>query len=428
MSENRIDLGEMPRGAARAETREPPVPRRSLLAVVSMLLLLTMSAAGATDRPEPPLLLPAARGDTMTVAGDRLFVISGRATSRRTVQAYALPSGRRLFRNTFAVGGEVVNIVDAGDDRMLVTVQNPQSGVFSTIALRGGVPEPLWERPALSHGVSVADGVVVIRQEEVVGAGLTEWHGVDLETGESRWTVHEGLGDDVTLSTWTCGYPQWLYMMTRDGRLQARDTRTGRVTAQVDVPERRSGGVVLWAAGELVMIGAGDQGTTGYDASAGLAPRWRSGLNLTWYRGPTGCGELICAYLPQRGVVVIDARTGLERWSSDRWESAEPVGDYLLAGAPDTAVPALHVLDPATGDVLGQVGPWRSGGPGPEPRTAWVFRAAEGEGRIFYGVLDLPRARVRMLGAAEEAIGDCRFAAGTLVCRRSDYRIGVWRS
>ena len=223
------------------------------------------------------------------------------------------------------------------------------------------------------------------------------------------------------------GYPRWIHVLTAGRRLESWDARTGRLTATRDVPERGPERLSLWPAGDLVLIGARGAGTTGYDAGEGLRQRWHSGVNLSWYRNPSACGELICAFLPQRGIMVIDPRTGRERWSSDRWNYVERIGPYLLTGMPGTAFPEHFVLDAATGDVLGEVGRWAGGGAGPEPDTAYVRRLVPGTDRVWFGVLDLRRMRIRVAGAAERVAGDCHFAVGALVCRRLDASVGVWR-
>ncbi|MBG0560005.1 outer membrane protein assembly factor BamB family protein [Actinoplanes aureus] len=423
-----IDLGEVARfgSGPAADAPAPPVPYRLLLAILSVALVVSLGGAGVRSEPAPPTVISARLGDAIRVVGDRLFVIGrGAAEGKRTIRTYALPDATLLSEHTVMVTGDVLS-VDAAGDLLLVTVQDERTVTFGTIALRPGLDQPLWQRPVQLQGLSVADGLALVR-EEGAPFGDADWHGVDLRTGTVRWTVHQGDRDDIGVSSYTGGYPKWLYTLTGNGQLVARDTRTGRTVASVHVPQRQGASTSLWPAGDLVMIGAGGSGTTGYDVTAGLEPRWHTGMNLSWYRGPAQCGELICAFLPQRGILVIDPTTGRERWSSDRWDYAERVGDRLLTGMPGTAYPRLYVLDPATGDVLGDVGLWQSSGPGPEPGTAYVRRTVSGEDRLWYGVLLLDRLRIRVLGAAERVAGDCHFTAGVLVCRRIDASVGVWR-
>ncbi|WP_328461170.1 PQQ-like beta-propeller repeat protein [Actinoplanes sp. NBC_00393] len=423
-----IDLGDVARreSQAAAETVAPPVPYRLLLAFLSVLLLISLAGSAAHADPVRPVIVPAVLGDTMRVAGDRLFVISrSEVEGRRTIRTYALPDVTLLSRHTVTVHGDVLGVSSAGD-LLLVTVQDERTITFGTIALRPGADEPLWQRPARLQGVSVADGLALVR-EEGAAFGDADWHGVDLRTGTVRWTVHQGDRDDVAVSRYDGAYPQWLYVLTGDGRLVARDARTGRVVAEAHVPERRDTTTSLWPAGDLVLIGAGGSGTTGYDITDGLAPSWHTGMNLSWYRGPSQCGDLICAFLPQRGILVIDPVSGRERWSSDRWDFAERIGAHLLTGMPDTAYPRLYVLDAQTGDVLADMGLWQSAGPGPEPGTAYVRRTVSGEDRLWYGVLLLDRHRIRVLGSADRVAGDCHFTVGVLVCRRIDASVGVWR-
>ncbi|MEV6298838.1 hypothetical protein AB0M02_05455 [Actinoplanes sp. NPDC051861] len=420
MSDALIDLGEV--RLRDEQVPAPPVPYRLLLTALSVLLVVALGGGSAQAEPAPPVIVPAGLGDAIRVAGDRLFVIS---QQYRSIRAYALPDATLVAEHSVNVHGDVLN-VDVAGDLLLVTVQDEETVTFGTITLLRGREEPLWQRPALLQGVSEADGLALVREETEL-FGEAAWHGVDLHTGAVRWTLHQGERDDVAASSYGDGYPKWLYVLTADGRLEAWDTRTGELAASVHVPEGRNRTATLWTAGDLVLVGAGGSGTTGYDMGNRLQPRWHSGMNLSWYRGPSTCGQFICAYLPQRGILVIDPVTGRERWSSDRWDYAERVGSYLMTGMPETAYPRLYVLDPETGDVLGDAGLWRSAGPGPSPETAYVQRAVSGADRMWYGVLDLTRIRVRVLGVAERVAGDCHFAAGALVCRRIDASVGVWR-
>jgi hypothetical protein len=426
-----IDLGEA-RSGDRVADPAPPARGKALLALLGGVLVVLLGGAAGARPPEPPVIVPAGLGDLMRVDGDRLFVVSagrpvGAPVREQTISTYALPGVTLLARNDVRVGGEVRAVLDAGGGRLLVNYQDEQTATFTTIALRGGVRKPLWQRPAQVFGIDRQAGLLLIRQAGGVRRDA-DWHGVDLETGVARWTVHQAPGDDVAVGDTGSAFPARLYALTAGGMLVTYRTRTGEPAARTLVPQRRAGMTTsLWPAGDLVLIGAGASGTTGYDAATGLAPVWHSGMNLSWYRGPTACGDLICAYLPQRGILVIDPRTGRERWSSDRWEYAGRIGDYLLVGWPDVAEPDLVVVRAETGDVVGSAGVWRSAGPGPVAGTAYVTRSVFGEDRIWFGVLEPGRHRVALLGTADRVTGDCAFTAGALVCRRIDATVGVWR-
>ncbi|GAA4591421.1 hypothetical protein BJY16_000268 [Actinoplanes octamycinicus] len=431
MSDVLIDLGDA-RSGGRVPDPEPPARARVLLAVLTGVLTALLGGAAYARPPEPPVIVPAGLGDAMRVSGDRLYVVGagqpvGARVREQTIRTYLLPGVTPLARNTIRVSGNVQSVVSAGADRMLVTYQDEGTATFSTVALRAGVDRPLWQRPAALIGVRADAGLALVRQEAAEFPDA-DWHGVDLETGAVRWTVHQPAGDDVAVGDSAGGYPERLFVLTAGARLKVYETRSGRLLAQTPVPERRAGvTTALWPAGDLVLLSAGAAGTTGYDAAAGLAPRWHNGMNLSWYRGPTACGDLICAYLPQRGILVIDPRTGRERWASDRWEYSARVGDYLLVGWPDVAEPQLVVVRADTGDVLGSAGVWRAAGPGPAPGTAYVIRSVIGEDRVWYGVLDPARRRVELLGTAARVTGDCAIVPRALVCRRIDATVGVWR-
>ena len=107
------------------------------------------------------------------------------------------------------------------------------------------------------------------------------------------------------------------------------------------------------------------------------------------------CVRLICTFHRQWGMTVLDPASGRELWTSDRWEYAEPTGDYLLARVDNRSLaqPSLWVLDAVTGRTLGDFGAWKglgSAGHG----LLYGLREDRDQHRILYGVLD-PRVRFR---------------------------------
>ncbi|WP_433826759.1 hypothetical protein ACQP2E_32295 [Actinoplanes sp. CA-015351] len=427
MSDVLIDLGEVPRGDSLVpaiEAEAPPVPYRMLLVILSGILAGLLGGGTHPRLPTPVAVVPAAQGDVIRVVGDRLYVIGRQLPpGTREIRGFSLPDARPVSQHQVAVTGEVLGVAAAGDVMML-SVQDERTVRFGTIALRAGVAAPLWKRPVLLVGLSATGRLALVREE---AATETWWRGLDLETGAVRWSIRQNPGDEIAPSSRDSGYPKWLFQLTAARRLQSWDTTTGQLTATANVPERSPENISLWPAGDLALIGARGAGTTGYDATEGLRQRWHSGVNLSWYRNPSPCGELICTFLPQNGIMVLDPRTGRERWSSDRWNYAERIGSYLVTGLPGTRYPEHFVLDPVTGDVLGAAGRWQSGGPGPEPDTAYVKRADTVTDRLWFGVLDMRGMRVRVAGAADRVAGDCHFAANALICRRLDASVGVWR-
>ena len=213
--------------------------------------------------------------------------------------------------------------------------------------------------------------------------------------------------------------------MTDSGRLETRDPLTGRVHAAVTVPglTGRAAGLV-WPVGDLFLIGTGAAGFEAFRLPD-LAPLWDTSADLSRSWSQADCGRVLCTFRQQRGMTALDPATGRELWSSDRWAYAEAAGPYLLATSGD--LPALWVLDPVTGRVVGDFGVWQLVGASGGDGTAYGIWQIPGGHKIFYGVLDPATRGVRVLGSGQRVSTGCEIGAGVLVCRLIDASIAVWR-
>jgi PQQ-like domain len=430
-----IELGEMSGAPQVPVTRaRRQVPYRMLLGVLSLVLVVLLGGGPHRGPQEPPTVIPARLGDATFIDGDRLFVVSaGRPALRpdmqnRVVSAYTLPEGRLASRTTVAVSGEgVAQVVQAADTLLLsYPLDNrsewADSGTWAVVAITAGTDRALWRKTGRLVGASAADGLVVLNSDE---AEL----GVDLHTGEIRWSVpHPAHGSAAEAGT-VGGFPSWLVTVTDVGRLETRDTRTGRVHAAVTVA-RLTGRVtgLVWPVGDIVLI---DTGASRFAAFRlpNLTPLWHTSADLSQSGLPADCGRVLCTSRPQRGMTALDPATGRELWSSDRWAYARAAGPYLLAtsGYPADDVPALSVLDPLTGRDLGNFGGWQLLGRSGRDGTAYGIWQTPGEDKIYYGVLNPATRGVRVLGSGQRVSTGCDTGAGVLVCPLIDASIAVWR-
>jgi hypothetical protein len=126
-------------------------------------------------------------------------------------------------------------------------------------------------------------------------------------------------------------------------------------------------------------------------------------------------------------MTALDPATGRERWRSDQWNYAEPLGRFLLSttGEQDSGAARLWVIDPATGLPLGNFGRWQGLGPAPGGQVYGKLDA--GRYRMFYGRLDPVRRTATILGRGEAVNGNCQTSADALVCRLADASVGIWR-
>jgi hypothetical protein len=424
-----IDLGEMPARravpAAIAAARRP-FPLRAVLGAFTLVLVALLAGAAPHPPPVPPTIIPGRLGDATFVGGDRLHVVSsGRSlpnslVQNRVINTYSLPDARLLDRTQVAVSGGVTWVWQ-GAGTVVVSYQVDTTGAWAVVAVAAGTERVLWRRAARWVGGSAGDGLVVLDTDQ---AEL----GVELATGQTRWSVPHPADGFTSTAGDQDGFPRWLVTVTDSGRLETRDARTGTVLAEATASRLtgRANGLI-WPVGDLVLV---DTGGSGFDAYRlpDLRKVWRTSADLSQSWTQASCDVVICTFRQQRGMTALDAATGRVAWSSEQWGYAEAVGDYLIATTSEQAggTPGLWVLDPATGRPLGDFGAWQ--GLGPAGNGLFYGKLdVPGEYRGFYAVLDPATRRVRILGTAEKILGDCETTTDVLICRRTDASVALWR-
>lgn len=435
-----IDLGDVPSGGP--DGPEPvlpggPVPYRWILTALTAVLLLVLGGGGPPPPPPPgPLTLPIELGETMQVADDRLFVIGpgepiGAVVRTHTIRSYELPEVNPLGTYAVTVSGDIFAVVDGGDDILLVGYTDSTSGEMGLVAARAGGGPAIWKRPAMVFGVAPDGGSLLIVEENgPVDAGARQiWRAVDPRTGVARWSVEQPENGQVAIrnSVHWYGYPDRLHTLHGDGRLTAHDARTGAVVATGRTGLPVGPDTSFWAAGGMVLVGRGTDGTVAFDDRT-LTERWRRDGPLVPDDGyAQDCRPMICVIVMQEGIIGIDPATGREAWRAPGFDTSEVAGDRILVSQVSQTDPALAVLDAHTGRVVATPGPWSAGGRGPEPGTAYVHRLQLSDNTVRYGLLDLDTGRIRVRGAGDRVAGDCQFAREVLLCRRLGSSIGVWR-
>jgi hypothetical protein len=420
MADTLIDLGEVQPEVAAADTR-PPVPWRSLLGALSVVLLALVAGSATIRRFPAAIVIPARLPDVTFLDGDRLFL-----ATRTGIDAYSLPAGRLLSRTAVHVSGPVSNVLEAGDT-LIVSYQIGEGESQGTVAVTVGTDRELWRRLDGLAGASGPAGIALLS----TGYGARNqavWQAVDLHTGAVRWSTSQPA-DGYTMVTGPIDeYPQWFVTVHADGRLETRDAVTGRLTARLNGPPiDPHADSIVWSVGDLAIIGGQAGGVTAYRLP-GLIPVWttRVDLSQTWMQ--TDCGTVICAFRPQQGIVVLDPADGHLLWQSPRWAYAQPAGNYLVAAVFDRTgdTPAYWVLEPRTGRVLGTFGNWDVVSSDAVLPTLYGIHLVPGQTTIYYGVLDPARRTATILGRGDAVTGSCQTSADALVCRRSDASVAVW--
>ncbi|WP_436527162.1 hypothetical protein [Actinoplanes sp. HUAS TT8] len=424
-----IDLGVVPDEPAAI----PPRPRRQYLrplaAVVAAGLLFLLGGAATATRPAPPKIVAAAVDGRVVVRANRLFVVDagrpvGAPERQQVIHAYSLPDVRPLFDQTVTVSGEIIDVRPVSDDLLLVEERSYTQAARSIIAIRPGTAEPLWRRDGILVGVTPG-GPAVFGADILVGDdadGPVEWTGVDLATGATTWTVTKSAGERALPDTLR-GDPRWLYVL-RAGRLTSYDMRDGRPAAEVPLPGLRPDTSALWPLGDRLLVSSDATGTTIFSTAAGLTPSAHTVHSLAAYLDGYPCGELICAYAAGGGLTGIDPATLADKWSVEHAEYSLWMSGYLFAIEETTSEPRIRRSDPVTGRDAGQLDGWTLAAATSED---FYVRHKEDGGRLWFGLLDPARLRVRPLLAADGVTDECLIADDVLVCRKIDANVGVWR-
>ena len=421
-----IDLGEV-RPSVSVPAGRPPVPWRALLGALSVVLLALVAGSAAIAPFPAATVIPTRLADGAFIDGDRLFVVSNQSTTFKTINAYSLPDGHLLSRTSVEVTGTVSNVLEAADT-LVVSHQIGEDGEQNTLAVTVGTGRVLWQRPDGLAGASATAGIALLStgygaQNEAV------WQAVDLHTGALRWSTTQPADGYTMITGPLDDYPQWFVTVHADGRVETRDALTGQVTATRDGPPvDPHANSIIWSVGDLAIIGGPVGGVTAYRLP-GLTPIWNTRIDLsqTWMRAD--CGQVLCAFRPQQGIVVLDPADGHLLWQSNRWAFAQPAGAYLIAATlnPSADTPAYWVLEPRTGRVLGTFGNWDVVTSDSVQSTLYGIHLVPGENTILYGTLDPARRTATILGRGEAVNGNCQTSADALICRRADASVAIWR-
>jgi outer membrane protein assembly factor BamB len=432
-----IDLGEI-RGNAQASVAVAPRRSRGVAAAASVALAAVLGGAAPVPAALVEARVPSVIGESMQVHDDRLYVFgphpSQAGVGARTVTAYRLPDGRRLWRASVAGGGQNSFGMLRLGDALIVRPHSDGTVAPQITVLDADNGRQRWQRSGeLMGSGSDAAGrrLVLLRSgwnEHRFGA-FEQVVAVDAGTGRQAWTYRAASG-----ASWA---PSWsshdgLNRMVSglpSGRVEVRDIATGRLVAAENARSAAAARDEPWItiANDLVLVAHGDGRTVSAYSVDRLEHRWtgRWPNGLGMYVGPV-CGALLCFVAPEGGLRGVDPRTGQVRWQ-DNWAYIEAVGSMLLASADsggNSSPMRLKSVEPATGRAVRELGRWAVI-TGWEGDPALFLQGADG--RTWFAELDPATGDVRLLGIAQGVAGGCRSARDSIVCRRRDAAIGIWR-
>ncbi|GAA4948973.1 PQQ-binding-like beta-propeller repeat protein [Actinoplanes utahensis] len=421
--------------------RTPPPWRYRRLGLLLTLVLLAVLGGAATPSGWAWRYLgdlPATEA-RIQLAGGRLFTVE-RSGGRRLLHAWSLrATPERLWTTEVPIDPEVGmfgplqvtgigGVLLVGEGRE-TTVLDPGTGRVRWTApqrmLTGsggtGVTTEAIFRPGTLYDQDSGDpGRLYFSadaQPHTEPPLRTEVRGLDLATGERRWTFERP--GSVIVEPLPDGDPAVL--ITSSDRLSLVDARTGELLREAALPRLDGSGpgsASLLAGVALVDYQeAGKQ--VGYDART-LDRLWTRDLAYTL--DPADCPGLLCTG-DRDETLVLDPRTGKPGWRLPAADYLSPRAGYVLWTEASSGTP-LRLVDARTGEPRTDLAGWGQEVTAPPERMLVLLRGNRGGGQVFGAVLP-GDPRVRTLGVADVEGRDCAADDWHIVCR-DGARLRVW--
>lgn len=452
-----IDLGEV-RQEPNMPSLPPGVRRRPLLAAAVTLLLPGVLAGSVTSpRRLTGIEVPGVPSGMLSAQGNRIFVMEvspGDVDLVVTLSGYRLDNGARLWKRTISLAGRPYSYLNCVGDALLLIQRDQDVDGSTVIALDAATGRERWRRAGglLGWAPGPRGGAdrVLMRVDQSQGTldGYREnppappqiTTAVDLVTGDVRWSYRSPAGSLVTTRLDRRSGPYGVGAVITalpSGRVEVRDRETARLLVAATL--REGFGAIptdqipqwLILADDLILVLGPRQDTlTAYGAHR-LDKRWQvrwDGGGVDWYYGQV-CAGLLCLQSSSGRYRGLDPRTGRLLWDQP-WAYVIPLGDTLLATrTPQVAggESALALIDPATGRERRALGVWNVVDQSMEQDEVLLFRLDAESGRAWLAVLDPGAEDVRLLGSLPEGTHACVSLPGSVVCRRPNSSLGIWR-
>lgn len=421
-----IELGDVttarsPEPAAGPVRRPGPRRHRRWALLVAVLAVLACHASVPAAGPALRLLWTGARipGDTVVVAGDKAYRISGGA--RAEVVAWSLADGTRLWR--WGADGHLIDLhPPPGDGPLLVEVDPVSAGdgpaalaARTTIALRAATGAELWRRPAAPLPEAVGEDTALLLEHDVRG-GISGLTAVRTADGTPVWSRRGAPLREVT------AVPAEDRVVTgaANGDVTVRRLSDGAVVASRNIPVRvqpppQSRYTRLTAGNGLLLVfefGDDRSRSVAYRLDT-LRPMPLTGSDHT---SSSPCGSVTCA-ADDDGFVVLDPATGRELWRADELFPSVVTADRILTGEAGNADHVL--LDSRTGRRLtGTLHGWLVSQTTYDDSLLLLRPTNTPLGRTAVVRVDLRTGRTHVLGSVEPMPDQqsCQSTPGYLVC------------
>jgi hypothetical protein len=299
-----------------------------------------------------------------------------------------------------------------------------------TVAIESSTAQVRWRRPYLlvdvapERGLALAAGTATTTATAPAAAAGT-LAALDLATGQTQWEHR------VPTDTRHFLEAQWTVSALPSGRVEVRELDHGNLVTAADLRSPVPPSITSWvqpARGQL-LVATSDSTVVAYGLPR-LDRRWQADWDLTDWSVSPECGAGLCVFSREVGLRLVDPASGRTRWSDSRWISAELAGGRLLARGRQRpgsgSVAAL--LDPATGRVLLDLDRWTAVGRPDAGDGALLAAQIDGRrGLAWFDTVDPRSLTVQLLDSASEMGTDCLPGPGSLLCRRRDASVTVWR-
>ncbi|GAA2621692.1 outer membrane protein assembly factor BamB family protein [Paractinoplanes durhamensis] len=431
-------------------TAPPPAYRYRLpglvLAAVLVVVLGGAAPAGSTLWRYLGAVPPPGGAETQSwLVGDRIYTVSGSGGERVTTAFAVDPKPHQLWTvhypgrvigpddigfgggqarqsgdNVLLSDGPATTVVDAATGRVrwqsevnITPLPGGRIGVVQNQVFRDGT---LYDQDSGDPGLLYFSST---GQPHVEPPVRTEVRGVDLATGEQRWTV--ALPGSVNVL-----FRDSDVIVVASDRLERIDGGTGVVQRKVGLArigaDRPVGGDLI---GGMVVIYYGQSGSADQDvvyAPDTLTRLWLH-KNPEVLLDPPSCGGVLCSG-PRAALDVLDPATGRVRWRAPAAVDLGVLGDYVIETGASAGNP-LRLADPATGAARVDLTGWNDEITGNGAGMPVVLRKALSAGRSAFGVVLADRDKVQILGASAGPVSECNANHAYVFCRGND-GLEIW--